>query len=136
MRFSPSDELAGEVTEAGFELVELVAVEGPGWLARDFDRIWSIPQQRDRLLAALRKVEHQPALLGASSHILASGGVSTPALKAIRAIWTRDQLVRQPTSRLLTPIASVDQRPVTATTYPLCSARSPNAKRFVFPRVR
>jgi len=72
--FHLPDEWLGEVTEAGFELVELVAVEGPGWLARDFDRIWSIPQQRDRLLAALRKVEHQPALLGASSHILASGG--------------------------------------------------------------
>ncbi|MGA2021092.1 MAG: class I SAM-dependent methyltransferase [Candidatus Sulfotelmatobacter sp.] len=71
--FHLPDELAGELTEAGFELIELVAVEGPGWLARDFDRIWSIPQQRDRLLAALRKIEHEPALLGASSHILAIG---------------------------------------------------------------
>jgi ubiquinone/menaquinone biosynthesis C-methylase UbiE len=67
------DELAGEVTDAGFDLVELVAVEGPGWLARDFDRLWSIPLQRERLLAAIRKVEHESALLGASSHILAVG---------------------------------------------------------------
>jgi ubiquinone/menaquinone biosynthesis C-methylase UbiE len=67
------EELANELTDAGFDLVELVAVEGPGWLARDFDRLWSIPQQRERLLAAVRKVEHAPALLGASSHILAVG---------------------------------------------------------------
>jgi len=71
--FHRPDELAVELTEAGFELVELVAVEGPGWLARDFERLWNHPQQRERLLAALRKVEHEPALLGASSHLLAIG---------------------------------------------------------------
>jgi ubiquinone/menaquinone biosynthesis C-methylase UbiE len=71
--FHRPDELASELTNAGFELVELVAVEGPGWLARDFDRLWSIPQQRERLLVAVRKVEHESALLGASSHILAIG---------------------------------------------------------------
>jgi ubiquinone/menaquinone biosynthesis C-methylase UbiE len=67
------EELANELTDAGFDLVELVAVEGPGWLARDFDRLWSIPRQRERLLAAVRKVEHDPDLLGASSHIIAVG---------------------------------------------------------------
>lgn len=71
--FHLPDELAGELTDAGFDLVELVAVEGSGWLARDFVRLWNVPQQRERLLAALRKVEHEPALLGASSHILAIG---------------------------------------------------------------
>jgi ubiquinone/menaquinone biosynthesis C-methylase UbiE len=71
--FHLPNELAGELTDAGFELIELVAVEGPGWLARDFDRLWSVPQERDRLLATLSKVEHEPALLGASSHILAIG---------------------------------------------------------------
>ncbi|HWO36643.1 MAG TPA: methyltransferase domain-containing protein [Candidatus Acidoferrum sp.] len=71
--FHLPDELANELTEAGFELIELVAVEGPGWLASEFDQIWNIPEQRVRLLAGLRKVEHEPALLGASSHILAIG---------------------------------------------------------------
>jgi hypothetical protein len=71
--FHLPDELAAELSEAGFELVELVAIEGPGWLARDFDRLWNHPQQRERLLAALRKVEHEPALIGASSHLLAIG---------------------------------------------------------------
>lgn len=67
------DELASEVSEAGFTRVELVAVEGPGWLARDFVRLWNDPQQRQRLLVSLRKVEHEPTLIGASSHILAIG---------------------------------------------------------------
>ena len=71
--FHLPDELGAELSEAGFDLVELVAVEGPGWLARDFDRIWNLPQQRERLLAVLRKVEREPALLGASSHLLAIG---------------------------------------------------------------
>ena len=71
--FHLPDELAAELSEAGFELVELVAIEGPCWLARDSDRLWNHPQQRQRLLASLRKVEHEPALIGASSHILAIG---------------------------------------------------------------
>lgn len=71
--FHRPDELAAEVSEAGFARVELAAVEGPGWLARDFVHLWNDPHQRERLLAALRKVEYEPALLGASSHILAIG---------------------------------------------------------------
>ena len=67
------DQLAAEVSEAGFTGVELVPIEGPGWLARDFVRLWNHPQQRERLLALLRKVEHEPTLIGASSHILAIG---------------------------------------------------------------
>ncbi|MHB8215378.1 MAG: class I SAM-dependent methyltransferase [Candidatus Sulfotelmatobacter sp.] len=76
--FHLPEQLAAEMKEAGFELIELVAIEGPGWLARDFDRLWNDPQQRDRLLALLRKVEHEPALIGASSHILAIGRKARP----------------------------------------------------------
>ncbi len=71
--FHCPDELAQELTETGFNLVELVAVEGVGWLASDFDRLWSDQQQRERLLAAVRKVEREPGLIGASSHIMAIG---------------------------------------------------------------
>lgn len=66
-------ELSREFLAAGFKIVELVAIEGPGWLARDFDRLWSDPAQRDRLLAAIRKVEREPSILGATSHIMAIG---------------------------------------------------------------
>lgn len=71
--FRRPDELAREFLDVGFQVVELAAIEGPGWLARDFDRVWNTPLQRERLLAAVRKVEHEPSLLGASSHIMAIG---------------------------------------------------------------
>ena len=66
-------ELSREFLAAGFQVVALVAIEGPGWLARDFDRLWNDPLQRERLLAAVRKVESEPSVLGASSHIMAIG---------------------------------------------------------------
>lgn len=71
--FHRPDELADEFLNAGFQDVELVAIEGPGWLARDFDFLWNDPQQRARLLAAVRKVESEPSVLGASSHFMAIG---------------------------------------------------------------
>ena len=65
--------LCREFLAAGFQIVELVAIEGPGWLARDFDRVWNDPAQRERLLATVRKVEREPSILGATSHIMAIG---------------------------------------------------------------
>jgi ubiquinone/menaquinone biosynthesis C-methylase UbiE len=69
--FHRPEELADEVKEAGFESGELVAIEGPGWVARDFTRLWSNQRQRSRLLDCIRKVEREPAILGASSHLMA-----------------------------------------------------------------
>ena len=66
-------ELSREFLAAGFQIVELAAIEGPGWMARDFDRLWNDPAQRERLLAVVRKVEKEPSVLGASSHIMAIG---------------------------------------------------------------
>ena len=71
--FHRPQELAAELAELHFELVDLVAIEGPGWLARDFERLWNHPAQRERLLAVIREVEHEPTLIGASSHIMAVG---------------------------------------------------------------
>ncbi len=71
--FHRPGELSRDFLAAGFKVVELVAIEGPGWLARDFDRLWNDPTQRERLLAAVRKVEREPSVLGASSHIMAIG---------------------------------------------------------------
>jgi ubiquinone/menaquinone biosynthesis C-methylase UbiE len=69
--FHRPEELADEFLTAGFQNVELVAIEGPGWLADDFERLWNDPVQRERLLSAVSKVEHEPSALGASSHIMA-----------------------------------------------------------------
>jgi ubiquinone/menaquinone biosynthesis C-methylase UbiE len=71
--FHRPGELSRELLAAGFQVVELVAIEGPGWLARDFDRLWSDPAQRERLLEVVRKVEREPSVIGASSHIMGIG---------------------------------------------------------------
>jgi ubiquinone/menaquinone biosynthesis C-methylase UbiE len=71
--FHRPGELSRDLLGAGFQVLEVVAIEGPGWLARDFDRLWSDPAQRERLLAAVRKVEREPSVLGASAHIMAIG---------------------------------------------------------------
>ena len=58
-------------TAAGFELTALLAVEGPGsWLA-DADDWLDDPRRREWLLRTIRRVEAEPSLLGASSHVLA-----------------------------------------------------------------
>ena len=66
-------ELSRELLAAGFQVVAIAPIEGPGWLARDFDRLWNDPVQRQRLLAAIRKVEREPSILGATAHIMAIG---------------------------------------------------------------
>jgi ubiquinone/menaquinone biosynthesis C-methylase UbiE len=71
--FHRPGELSRDFLAAGFQVLEIVAIEGPGWLARDFDRLWKDTAERERLLAAVRKVEREPSLLGASAHIMAIG---------------------------------------------------------------
>jgi SAM-dependent methyltransferase len=69
--FHHPDELAAEVREAGFALVDLVGIEGPGWPLPDVEKRWADPVQRDQLLWAARVVEREPSLLGFSAHLLA-----------------------------------------------------------------
>jgi ubiquinone/menaquinone biosynthesis C-methylase UbiE len=71
--FHRPDELVNELKVAGFKLQELAAIEGPGWMAKDFDRLWSDITQRERLLTCVRTVEHEPELIGVSPHIIAIG---------------------------------------------------------------
>ena len=70
--FHRPEELAAEVEEAGFELEALLAVEGPGWIAERIDED-ADPAADEVLLDALRRVEAEPALMGASLHLLAVG---------------------------------------------------------------
>ncbi len=69
--FHLPDELADEVRAAGLSLLELVAIEGPAWLVPDLDVRLANPASRDHILRAIRRVETQPSLLGASAHFLA-----------------------------------------------------------------
>lgn len=70
--FHLPEELAGEVADAGFEQVELTAVEGPGWIVPEFEKKWASAADREAILRVVRKVEHDPAIMGMSPHILAS----------------------------------------------------------------
>jgi hypothetical protein len=65
--------LSREFLAAGFQVLAVVAIEGPGWLAYDFERLWNDRAQRERLLGTIRKVEREPSILGASAHIMAVG---------------------------------------------------------------
>jgi len=71
--FHRPEELREEVAEGGFSVGDLVGIEGPAWLSRDFEEHWSDPIRRERLLALTRKVEHEPALVGLSPHLLIVG---------------------------------------------------------------
>jgi SAM-dependent methyltransferase len=69
--FHRPEDLAAEAGEAGFEAVEVHAVEGPGAFLPDFARRWNDPAQRETLLQFLARVEREPAILGGSPHLLA-----------------------------------------------------------------
>jgi SAM-dependent methyltransferase len=69
--FHLPDELPREVAEAGLALRALVAVEGPAWMLPDIGQRLADPAGRERVLRAIRRVETEPSLLGASSHLLA-----------------------------------------------------------------
>jgi len=68
--FHLPDELIGEVSRAGFEDAKVFNIEGPGFLVGDFAERWSDPARRDAMLSLARLVESEPALMGASSHLL------------------------------------------------------------------
>jgi SAM-dependent methyltransferase len=69
--FHLPDELALEVAEAGLRLQALVAVEGPAWMLPDIERRLADPDRREVVLRAIRRIETEPSLLGASAHLLA-----------------------------------------------------------------
>lgn len=71
--FHRPEELAEEVASAGLVPDGPVAVEGLGWLAPDVDAMLEDAPTRGRVLEAIRRVEREPALLGASAHFLVAG---------------------------------------------------------------
>ena len=65
-------ELAAEVAEAGFEDIELIAVEGFA-NAMDSHAILKNKKQRELLLEYIRRTERVPELMGISGHFFAVG---------------------------------------------------------------
>ncbi len=69
-KFHRPDELAAEVRAAGFSLLSIVGLEGPGWLFPDFDQRWQDPRRREDLLRVARALESEPSIQAVSAHIL------------------------------------------------------------------
>jgi ubiquinone/menaquinone biosynthesis C-methylase UbiE len=71
--FHQPHELRAEFEAAGLDHAQTVAVEGPaGVIANAWER-WDEQEWRERVLDLLRELETEPALLGASPHLLAIG---------------------------------------------------------------
>lgn len=66
-------EIQQEVTDAGLRHETTVAVEGPAGFMPDFDRFWDDETLRQRLLQFLRTIETDPAIIGATGHLLTVG---------------------------------------------------------------
>jgi SAM-dependent methyltransferase len=69
--FHHRDEIAPELTEAGFVVDAIYGVEGPGALVGDLNVRWNNERQRQRLLDAARLLETEPTLAGCNPHLLA-----------------------------------------------------------------
>jgi SAM-dependent methyltransferase len=65
------EDLAHEVSEAGFEETRVLAVEGPAWSAVHFRETWAVPAERERLMQFLSLIEAEPSIQGASAHLIA-----------------------------------------------------------------
>jgi hypothetical protein len=71
--FHHPDEIREEFAEASFKVEAVLAIEGPAEFMPNFDAFWDVPAQRDLLLGFVRKIEADPAMLGASGHIMGVG---------------------------------------------------------------
>lgn len=67
------DEPPGEFTEAGLAVDGQYGVEGVAWLMGGVEQWLDDPERREAVLAATRRIESEPALLGASGHLLTAG---------------------------------------------------------------
>ena len=63
-------ELQTEVEAVGFQRGKTLAIEGLGWVAKDFEQRWQDDERRAQLLDLIRKIEEEPSLLGMSGHIM------------------------------------------------------------------
>ncbi len=69
--FHRPDDFRREIADAGLLVDNLCGVEGPGWLLQDVSHRLADARMRADLLRIARIVESEPALVGASAHLLA-----------------------------------------------------------------
>jgi ubiquinone/menaquinone biosynthesis C-methylase UbiE len=66
-------ELQDEMLIAGFDSLDILAVEGPGWMMPDFEEAWQDKNTQEILMKLLRNIEKDPSLMGAGPHIIGVG---------------------------------------------------------------
>jgi len=71
--FHTPGEAAGELTEAGFDHVDVFGIEGPGWMALDASPEERVDSLMPSALECARLAEQDPALVSTSAHLLAIG---------------------------------------------------------------
>jgi SAM-dependent methyltransferase len=83
--FHRPTELACEVASAGFDVRALLAVEGPVGAHGErgvLDDWLDNPARREILMRAIRRIEAEPSLLGASPHVMALATRPAPGARA------------------------------------------------------
>ncbi len=68
--FHRPEEFEDELAEAGFRSVQVFAVQGPGWLRKDFDKHWENIEERNKVLSLIRAVESERSLMAVSPHVV------------------------------------------------------------------
>lgn len=63
-------ELVDEVTRAGFRKTVLLAIEGMAYLVKDLEGLWANDNLREFVLQLIGRMEDEPSLIGASSHLM------------------------------------------------------------------
>jgi 2-polyprenyl-3-methyl-5-hydroxy-6-metoxy-1,4-benzoquinol methylase len=71
--FAQPDEVPAEFTDAGLTVEGQYGVEGVAWLMGGVEEWLDAPERREAVLAATRRIESEPTLLGASGHLLTTG---------------------------------------------------------------
>jgi ubiquinone/menaquinone biosynthesis C-methylase UbiE len=71
--FHAPNSLRAELESAGFGETQLLAIEGPIWMAPDFGQRWAEPDARNKLLEVARLLESDPGGWATSPHLLAVG---------------------------------------------------------------
>ncbi|MFJ6081085.1 class I SAM-dependent methyltransferase [Streptomyces sp. NPDC092369] len=71
--FAEPTEVPGEFTDAGLVPEGQYGLEGVAWLMGGLDAWLEDPDRREAVLAATRRIESEPTLIGTSGHVLTVG---------------------------------------------------------------
>lgn len=71
--FHTPEDIRVELITAGFDVLEVFALEGIAGFLPDFDARWSDPRQRADIVRVAQLLQSEPSLLGATPHLLAVG---------------------------------------------------------------